>query len=134
MERLETPADVISSLRVVDLADFDAISIRNLTTARAGVAVRKLPHGGFDGFVELAMGENRIIVKALLTDGREPVVELLVTRVDPTSVEDADRLLAKLLERLRLRSVEIELWAEMERVRRVRKRVTISPEEVPRAE
>lgn len=121
VERLAIPAEIVPRLGALDLVGLTGLTLRNLTTGAPGLAVRKFPNGTFDGFVELAPGENRIRVDAILTDGESVRVERVVTFLDSLSSEQASVArdqLAALLEELRVRSMKLELWAEMQRTRR----------------
>lgn len=84
------------------------LALRNLTTGSPGRALRVLETGLFDGFVELAAGENTIEVSALLPDGRQ-LVERRVVRYEPAETEtDAEReATARLLLRLRERARQL---------------------------
>jgi len=117
------PADVVSFLREVSLTGLDGVTVRNLTTQRAGRAVRTFPDGTFDAFVELAPGENRIEVSAAV-EGREPLVvtRSVVYAPAPRGDPAAKSELAQLVKVLELRSVETQL------ARRVRAAEAAIPE------
>jgi hypothetical protein len=119
LEKLSRPAHAISRLRRVDLAGVEGVRIDNLTTGGTARALRIFPDGSFDGFVELAPGENRLRIAARALDGAEASLERQVTfernRSESKAVEE-ERMQA-LLEELRRRTRETELWAELERGR-----------------
>jgi hypothetical protein len=104
------PSEVVSFLRELSLTGLEDVTVRNLTTQRAGRALRIFPDGSFDAFVELASGENRIEVSARV-EGREPLVATRSVVYAPAPKGDpaAESELARLVEVLRLRNVETEL-------------------------
>jgi len=110
MERLERPGDAIARLRLVDLADLQELEVHNLTTGQPARAVRRFPDGSFDGFVLLAEGLNRLRVTAVASDGRRASAERRVRYTKGASDGEAEAL----LEELRRRTRETELWAELE--------------------
>jgi hypothetical protein len=118
-ERLERPGDAIARLRRTDLAGLEDLRITNATTGAPARALRTFPDGSFDAFVELAPGVNRIRIEVRTTNGRTAADERIVTRTTEADVEAAEK--AALLEELRRRTRETELWAEMERERRAPK-------------
>jgi hypothetical protein len=118
-ERLERPGDAIARLRRTDLAGLEDLRITNTTTGAPARALRTFPDGSFDAFVELAPGVNRIRIEVRTTNGRTAADERIVTRTTEAEVEAAEK--AALLEELRRRTRETELWAEMERERRAPK-------------
>lgn len=137
VERLSIPAEVVPRLGALDLAGLASVSIANLTTGRQGEALRTFPNGTFDGLLKLAPGENRIRIDADLTDGESVRIERVVRRLDPDSLTPEQAALARsqlsaLLEKLRVRSMKLELWAEMQRSRRKSVEIeVIEPGEAP---
>jgi hypothetical protein len=123
-ERLERPADAIARLRRVDLASLASVEIVNETSGEPARAVRTFPDGSFDGFVPLAPGANRLRVTATAEDGTRSTARRDVTfRAAGAAATPA--LLAEqraLLEELRRRTAEVELWAEVERGRTIQLR------------
>ena len=115
-ERLDRPGDAIARLRRTDLVGLAELRIVNQTSGTPARALRTFPDGSFDGFVALAAGRNRISIEARTTDGATATVERFVTR----SGGDANGERA-LLDELRRRTRETEIWAEMERQRRAPK-------------
>jgi hypothetical protein len=119
-ERLDRPGDAIARLRRTDLAGLDELRIANATTGRSVRALRTFPDGGFDGFVELAPGANRITFEARTSNGAVSRAErTVVRRADGSRDEAADRAL---LDELRRRTVETELWTRIEQQRRAPRR------------
>jgi hypothetical protein len=122
-ERIERPADAIARLRRVDLADLAELRIENLTSGQPGRAVRTFPDGRFDGFVPLERGRNQLRVTAVSAGGAQTSLERFVTYVpEAEGGPDAAALAAQqraLLDELRRRTREMELWAEVERGRAV---------------
>jgi hypothetical protein len=116
-ERIERPADAIARLRRVDLADLAELRIENLTSGQPGRALRTFPDGSFDAFVPLEAGPNRLRVTAVAGDGSSESAERVVhyRPGEETGALRAER--AALLEELRRRTREVELWAEIERGR-----------------
>lgn len=116
-EQAVRPADAIARLRRVDLADLAELRIENRTTGEPARAVRVFPDGSFDAFVPLAQGANRLRVTARAGDGTSASVERVVHR---RAAPETDALRAEqraLLEELRRRTREVELWAEIDRGR-----------------
>jgi hypothetical protein len=116
LERLERPGDAIARLRRTDLAGLEVLRVVNETTGRAVRALRTFPDGSFDGFVELAPGANRLSFEARTTDGTRSRAERTVFRhADAADAAASERAL---LEELRRRTAETELWNRMEQQRR----------------
>jgi hypothetical protein len=122
-ERIERPVDAIARLRRVDLADLAELRVENLTTGQPGRALRTFPDGRFDAMVPLERGRNQLRVTEVAADGSQASVELAVTyRPEGEGSPGAAELAAQqraLLEELRRRTREMELWAEVERGRAV---------------
>jgi hypothetical protein len=122
-ERIDRPGDAVARLRVVDLADLASLDVRNETTGQAGRAVRVFPDGAFDAFLPLEPGPNRVRVTAVAVDG---VKSTLTRNVTYRPGDSADEALAArqraLLDELRRRTREVELWAEIERGRSIQTR------------
>ncbi len=134
MQRVESPAEVATVLRRLDLVELAGLEIRNATTGEPARAVRTFPDGSFDGLVRLAEGRNRLRVEARRVDGRRDVVERTVElRVGGIG----DRaLLERRLQALRRRTRELEMWAEIERGRQRDRRsleIRAEPEPGPQA-
>jgi len=122
-ERIERPADAIARLRRVDLADLAELRVENLTTGQPGRALRSFPDGRFDALVPLEPGRNELRVTELAADGSEAREERAVlyrpeAEGSPAAAARAAEQRA-LLEELRRRTREMELWAEVERGRAV---------------
>jgi hypothetical protein len=122
LERLEAPGDLIARLRRVVLTDLARLEIRNLTTGSSATALRIFPNGSFDAFVTLVPGENHIVAAARLTDGSEVSASRRVIYEPGDSPPQREQLRSLMLE-LEGRTAEIELWAEMERSRRMQRKV-----------
>ena len=92
--------------------------MENTTTGQSGRAIRTFPDGSFDGFVILADGVNRLRVTAIASDGRRATADRLVhfRKGEPGGDGQA------LLQELRRRTRETELWAEVEQGRQVQVR------------
>lgn len=125
------PGDVAPELRRLDLVDLASVEIHNATTHEPGRAVRFSPDGSFEGFVTLVPGPNRIVIRALEKDGRE----LVAIRSVDLGPERDDTIGRRRLEALRARTLEMEMWAEIEASRRrQRKEVEIVPDRTPQEE
>ena len=117
-ERIARPADAIARLRRVDLADLAELRVENVTSGQPGRAVRTFPDGSFDALVPLAAGPNHLRVTAVAGDGSQASVERVVSYRAGGEVDDALRAQQQaLLDELRRRTREVELWAEIERGR-----------------
>jgi hypothetical protein len=133
-EKIALPADAITSLRRVDLADLDELRVENRSNRQAARALRIFPDGSFDGFVELAPGDNHLLFVAKARDGTEVSVAREVTCLsDPDSTgggEGPDReRIGALLDELRRRTRETAMWAEVERGRSAQRlELEIEPE------
>ncbi len=113
-EILDRPGDAIAKLRRTDLVGLAALRVVNETTGSAARALRTFPDGAFDAFVELAPGRNHIVFRATTTAGASAVAERWIDRSAGATPAEA----AALIEELRNRTRETELWAAMERERR----------------
>ncbi len=128
VEPIERPAEIVTALAGLSLADLAGLRIENATTGSDARALRTFPDGSFDAFVALAPGPNRIRFAARSEDG---AVATAWREVELTAgVADAEAARARtLLEELKRRTAEMRLQAEMERRRRVPKKVLeIEPE------
>jgi hypothetical protein len=125
-ERIERPGDAIARLRRVDLAGLAELRIENVTSGQPARAQRIFPDGSFDGFVPLEAGANRIRVTAVAADGSRAALERVVVRRPDVAEGPAGAALREqqraLLDELRRRTREVELWAEVERGRTVQLR------------
>lgn len=115
--RLEQPGEILHELPRIDLAEVAGVEIANETTGENGRAVRVFPDGSFDGFVELAPGENILRVTARGEEGGAKSVRRRVffEARGPRDDEEARVFAAeaeRLREALRLRALETELAAE----------------------
>jgi len=125
-ERLEQAGDAIARLRRTDLVGLVELRVENATTRQPARALRSFPDGSFDGFVELAPGRNQLEFEAAASDGARARVERFVDydATPPRSAEEARAQRAQqeaLLEELRHRTQETQVWADMERERRARR-------------
>jgi hypothetical protein len=122
-ERIDRPGDAVARLRVVDLADLASLDVQNVTSGQAGRAVRVFPDGAFDAFLPLEPGPNRVRVTAAAVDGTRSVLErTVVYRPGPGGDADLAARQRALLDELRRRTREVELWAEIERGRSIQTR------------
>lgn len=117
-EVLERPGDAIARLRRTDLVGLAELRVVNETTGSAARALRTFPDGAFDAFVELAPGRNHIVFRATTTAGASAVAERWIDRAAGAAPTPAES--AALIQELRKRTRETQLWAEMERERRTR--------------
>lgn len=122
LTRLPNPADVLAHLPRIDLVGITAVELTNQTTGQPARALRLGPDGSFSGFVSLAPGENRIEVRVRDREGHSAARDRLVSYDprEPTNVEEArrfDQEGKRLLERLRVRTVEAELVHQIEQTR-----------------
>jgi len=107
VEDIEQIESLILDLK---LSSLDSVQVRNLSSGALGRAVRIFPDGSFDGYVPLAAGWNELELEVVVTQ-RAPVRErrriYYEPPLEPTEVQK--RAAEKLLEDLRLRTVETEL-------------------------
>jgi hypothetical protein len=116
LEVLDRPGDAIARLRRTDLAGLAELRIVNETTGAAARALRTFPDGSFDAFVEVAPGRNHIVLRAATATGAHAGAERWIVRDAGASASPGEA--AALVQELRKRTRETELWAEMERERR----------------
>ena len=128
-ERAGTSHTDVASLAQIDerlanarLDEVAAIEIGNETSGEPAQAVRLFTDGSFDGFVRLEDGPNRILVRALATDGTTRDVALTVgyAHVLPTTRAEARAQQAEVelfLDTLETRAVESALLVEMREAR-----------------
>jgi hypothetical protein len=127
---VEHPEQLVSMLRELNLGDVERITIRNLSTDAVARAVRLFPDGSFDGLVTLRPGANQLRIEAFARGGGQTRVDLEVRRL-PGSADEAEAAQARaLLDALRQRTAEMEVWAEVER-RRQQQRRTLTIEAAP---
>ncbi len=119
-ESIVRPAELIARLRNLDLARIESLTVRNETTDQPARALRLFPDGSFDGLLGLAPGRNLLRVEARSEDGEDSSAERAVVYDAGTDSNEDDR--RRLLEALRRRSEELELWRQMEERRRIQKR------------
>jgi hypothetical protein len=112
--RLDQPGEIVYELALVNLTEVTDVAIRNLTLEQDARATRIFPDGSFDGLVPLARGENRIRVTARGDAGGE-AVEVRSVVYQPGEADDASVEAFK--EKLRLRTIEVELGRRARRVR-----------------
>lgn len=111
--------DIVEDLPHRDLAGVASVRIVNRTTGSMGRAVRLFADGSFDGFVELAAGENLLEVQARTPSGVE-VNEARLVRYAPPAAPDEDE--AEDLRRLlQVRTLETELATRAQAARAERR-------------
>jgi hypothetical protein len=121
-EKIARPADTITRLRRVDLADLEELRVVNRSNGKPARALRVFPDGSFDGFVELDPGKNRLQFTATVRDGTRASASREVIRLHDAGGRGAEQgpdreAIAALLEELRRRTQETALWAELEKGR-----------------
>jgi hypothetical protein len=133
-ERLARAGDAIARLRRTDLVGLSELRVTNATTGQPARALRTFPDGSFDGFVELAPGRNHVQLEAATSDGSRAAAERWID-YDASPPHDLEEARAQrgeaeaLLDELRRRTLETQVWADMERERRARKlQMEIHPE------
>lgn len=115
--------DIVEDLPHRDLAGVASVHIVNRTTGSEARAVRVFADGSFDGFVELAAGDNLLEVQARSPSGAE-ANEARLVRYAPPAAPDEDQE-EELRNLLRVRTLETELAARahaarIERIRRLK--------------
>jgi len=120
--------DLVRMLRPGSPVEIRSLRIWNRETGREGRATRFFANGSFDGFAPLVVGRNAVAVHVELTDGRTLDREISVAYrpgIEPGAA-------VRVLERMRTRSVEVELQRELARSRGAgprAKRVEVVPDE-----
>jgi hypothetical protein len=104
--------------------------IENLSTHASASAVRVFPDGSFDAYLPLAHGANRIEVIATIAGGGE-VRETRTVFYEKPEVPTRDELeaAAKRRDRLRDRTIETRLAAEVRNAGRARRGLVIEAED-----
>ncbi len=124
------PGDITTFLQGITFANVDDVIVTNLTTGDVSFDVQLAPDGSFTGIVPVRIGENRIEVAALASDGGEARIELDFTFEESGLTE---RELALELERIRNRNKALMRLIEQQRIEafreRQKKRVEIEVEE-----
>jgi hypothetical protein len=132
---VRNPGDIVAFLSGISFANIDDVVITNLTTNEVSYDVSLAPDGSFSGFVPVNVGQNRLLVTALATDGGEISVELDLA-FEKSGLNE--RELAIELERIKKRNKELMLLLERKRIQsfrdRQRKRVVIEAEKAERDE
>ena len=130
--RVMQPTNVLADLASVEFAKPWGLAIRNLTIGRPARAVRVFTDGSFDGFVDLALGENQIEVLATGSNGDWTRVRRTVfyEKPDQETLEDRRRA-ARMLVELRHRGTETELASRGQRAPVRERTIEIYPEVVP---
>jgi hypothetical protein len=120
---LERPGDVLFTLPYLESRAVAALEVENVTHHSPGRAIRLLPDGHFDAFVPLSEGVNRIRVRVRGPQGAETEVEREVVYApadEQTPGLEIER--ARLRERLRERTLEVQITEEMRREKTARER------------
>jgi hypothetical protein len=118
---LERPGDILATLPYLESSSVRALEIENLTNGTPGRAIRMLPDGRFDGFVTLSAGKNRIRIRALgQREGRAQLEREIFYEPPAALTPELERERARLAERLRERTLQVELSEEMRRERAAR--------------
>jgi hypothetical protein len=127
---VRNPGEIVGFLQGISFANIDDVVITNLTTNEVSYDVSLAPDGSFSGFVPVNIGQNRVLVTALASDGGETTIELAL---DFEKSGLNDRELAIELERIKKRNKEMLLLLERKRIQsfraRQRKRVVIEADE-----
>jgi hypothetical protein len=114
---VQKPGDIVALLQGVSFADVEDVVFTNLSTGDFSTDVRLSPDGGFEGFVPVREGRNRVRVSALASDGSAGSVEFdLDFRVGGQGAQEKQIE----LERLQRMSRELQLERERRNVIRFR--------------
>ena len=117
------PGDVLATLPYLESRAVRELEIENLSNGTAGRAIRMLSDGHFDGFVTLGAGNNRIRVRALGEAGGRAELEREIFYAPPAVMTpELERERARLAERLRERTLQVQLNEEMRREKAARSR------------
>lgn len=109
---VQRPGDIVALLQGISFANVEDVVFTNLSTGDLSTDVHLAPDGGFDGFVPVREGTNRVRVTALASDGSTGAVEFdLEFRVGGQSEQD------RRIELRRLQQMGRELMLETERRR-----------------
>ncbi len=116
---VRNPGDIVSFLQGVSFANIDDVVITNLTTSEISYDVQLAPDGSFSAFVPVKVGENKLEVTALASDGGEHSVELSL-EFEKSGL--SERELALELERIKKRNKELLRLIERKRIQSFRAR------------
>ncbi len=116
---VRNPGDIVSFLQGVSFANIDDVVITNLTTSEISYDVQLSPDGSFSAFVPVKVGENKLEVTALASDGGEHSVELSL-EFEKSGL--SERELALELERIKKRNKELLRLIERKRIQSFRAR------------
>ncbi len=120
---VDRPGDVLATLPFLESRAVSELQIENLSNGTPGRAIRILSDGHFDGFVTLAEGKNRIRIRALGPEGGRAQLEREILYQPPSAMTpELERERARLAERLRERTLQVELSEEMRREKAIRAR------------
>jgi hypothetical protein len=120
---VDRPGDVLATLPYLESRAVREIEIENLSNGTPGRAIRMLSDGHFDGFVTLSEGKNRIRIRALGQEGGRAQMEREIVYQPPAAMTpELERERARLAERLRERTLQVELSEEMRREKAIRAR------------
>jgi hypothetical protein len=117
------PGDILATLPYIESSSVREIEIENLSNVTPGRAIRMLSDGHFDAFVTLTAGTNRIRIRALGARGGRAELEREIVYEPPAAMTPALEIeRARLAERLRERTLQVELAEEMRREKAARAR------------
>jgi len=127
------PADIVTAMGEVSLANIESLTVRNLTTGRDADEVKLALDGTWTALVGLKPGRNRIEVTARASDGSEARREIelqhapdaALPEVPPGLVASRNLLLEARLQTLK----EVGLGIERERDEQTRRELALQIEE-----
>ncbi len=117
------PVDVIEYVPHVSLTSLSHVTIDNLSSSEKARAVRLFPDGSFDGYAPLVPGENLLRI-TLHGEGeaRRTVDRRVIFEKVPAESDRERARLRQLLKDLRIRTLETELAARVQRKREEQRR------------
>jgi uncharacterized protein YegL len=120
---VDQPVDVIDYVPHVSLTNLSHVTIDNLSSSEKARAVRLFPDGSFDGYAPLVPGENLLRI-TLYGEGeaRRTVDRRVIFEKIPAETDRQRARLRQLLKDLRIRTLETELAARVQRKREEQRR------------
>jgi hypothetical protein len=110
---VRNPGDIVTLLQDVSFANIEDVVLANLTTGELSTDVRLSPDGSFSGFVPVREGKNQVRITALSSDGTRGVANL---ELEFAHSQLTTREMSAELERIRRMNKELTLLRERKRI------------------
>jgi hypothetical protein len=110
---VRNPGDIVALLQDVSFSNIEDVVLTNLTTGEMSTDVRLAPDGSFSGFVPVREGTNDVRITALASDGTRGTANLQLTFAHS---QLTTREMSAELERIRRMNKELTLLRERKRI------------------